>query len=137
DDDAARDSHSQQLRIWGSPWWVMSFGLACNCDVKHMQMLDVGEDGVSNGLRELLRVFGLLMGLSWEACFVTAVEDISEGHTKHQRTFIISGITLALGLVVVPAWALYILPKVLEAEEEEEARRNEVEEAYVYQGAVE
>lgn len=95
-----------------------------------------GENGVSKGLRELLRVFGLLMGLSWEACFVTAVEDISEGHSQHQRTFIVSGITLGLGMVVVPAWALYILPKVLEAEEEE-ARRSEIEEAYNYPGAQE
>lgn len=100
--------------------------------------------GVSKGLRELLRVFGLLMGLSWEACFVTAVEDISHGHLisipwiQHEQTFIISGLTLGLGMVVVPAWALYILPRVMEAEEEEEnARRGEFEEAYVYPGAAE
>merc|ERR1719238_1372839 len=62
----------------------------------------------------VLQVLGLLMGLSWEAAFGEAVEGI--GHRFEidvTRLEVQICITVLLCLMVLPAWAWYILPQAI------------------------
>jgi hypothetical protein len=65
---------------------------------------------VETGLRALLKTSALVMGLSWEATFTEAVTSIGSGFEVPERTFVHLGITFGLCVVVLPAWAMYILP---------------------------
>lgn len=75
------------------------------------------------GLRSLGVSFGLLVGLSWEITFDTAVENLEHRMVNAYHNHILGAFAktiLILGLcgVVLPAWRMYILPKALAAEEE-------------------
>lgn len=69
-------------------------------------------------LRDLLITFALLMGLSWEAAFTEAINGVGAAFPVHpslaSMSFDSSIVTVTLGLalcaVVLPAWALFILP---------------------------
>eukprot|EP00928_Gymnodinium_smaydae_P070154 TRINITY_DN54070_c0_g1_i1.p1 TRINITY_DN54070_c0_g1~~TRINITY_DN54070_c0_g1_i1.p1 ORF type:complete len:536 (-),score=68.16 TRINITY_DN54070_c0_g1_i1:41-1648(-) len=76
----------------------------------------MGGPGTENGLRALLKTFSLLMGLSWEACFNQGVTAIGLQYHGSEQTIVIVILTLATCSVVLPAWALYILPNTLDAD---------------------
>merc|ERR1719456_175139 len=71
--------------------------------------------GISDTANDaVLQALGLVMGLSWEAAFGEAVEGI--GHRFDidiTRLEVEIAITLLLCLMVLPAWAWYILPQAL------------------------
>merc|ERR1711972_600032 len=50
-------------------------------------------------------------GLSWEAAFTQAVAGVADLYDHHTKTLVDAAITSALCLLVLPAWALYILPR--------------------------
>jgi hypothetical protein len=64
----------------------------------------------------LISSFALLLGLSWESVFCTSIESISFGFEDRPALQIAweIGLTLFLCAIVIPAWVLYILPKVEE-----------------------
>jgi hypothetical protein len=67
-------------------------------------------------LRSLLKTCSLLMGLSWEACFNQGVHAVGleyEGSTQTVVIVVLSAVTCA---VVLPAWAMYILPHTVRGE---------------------
>jgi hypothetical protein len=69
------------------------------------------------GLRSVATSFALLVGLSWEATFDTAVESIEEkiveGEVLPEFVESLTNISLVAGLcsLVLPAWLFYILPQ--------------------------
>eukprot|EP00927_Polykrikos_kofoidii_P067467 TRINITY_DN6295_c0_g1_i2.p1 TRINITY_DN6295_c0_g1~~TRINITY_DN6295_c0_g1_i2.p1 ORF type:complete len:679 (+),score=95.37 TRINITY_DN6295_c0_g1_i2:295-2037(+) len=83
-------------------------------------MADRVDEHFEKGLRALLNSFALLMGLSWEATFAEAVESVgSTFEDIKTRTVVSVTITVGLCAVVLPAWALYILPCTSDCKEDE------------------
>lgn len=75
-------------------------------------------------LRRTITMFGLLMGLSWESTFNTAVEALGDGYEGATRVIFDAIITFGICLAVGPAWAMYILPHSTHAALEREATLN-------------
>lgn len=74
-------------------------------------------------LATLTLTVALVIGLSWEACFSTAVEAVGQVWGDY-GPYVDSGLSLLLCLIVVPAWAMFILTKGKEldfSENEEDA----------------
>lgn len=67
-------------------------------------------------LRRTIKMFGLLMGLSWESTFTSAVEAIGSDLEGKNRILFDAAVTSLICLAVLPAWAWYILPKTIEME---------------------
>merc|ERR1719327_587154 len=65
--------------------------------------------------RALISTMALLLGLAWEAVFTLAIESIS-GNYKNPAEYIYCelGLTFCLCGLVLPAWVMYIIPKVEE-----------------------
>ncbi|CAE8617309.1 unnamed protein product [Polarella glacialis] len=68
------------------------------------------------GLRHLMTAVGLMVGLSWEACFDMATEALGEGLSEeasfsHAGTYWMALLNLSLVAISYPAWRLYIMPK--------------------------
>merc|ERR1712014_346737 len=74
----------------------------------------VNNRGLEYGLRSLLKTCALLMGLSWEATFNQGVHAIGLKYEGSTRTLVIVLLTTATCLVVLPAWAMYIVPYTVE-----------------------
>jgi len=71
----------------------------------------VGHD-VSRFLKGSLTAVSLLVGLSWEHLFDTAIEQVAEmAEMKKGQQLIKVLISFLLVLVVLPAWMVFILPK--------------------------
>eukprot|EP00419_Tripos_fusus_P005664 CAMPEP_0172674514 /NCGR_PEP_ID=MMETSP1074-20121228/12775_1 /TAXON_ID=2916 /ORGANISM="Ceratium fusus, Strain PA161109" /LENGTH=516 /DNA_ID=CAMNT_0013491925 /DNA_START=1 /DNA_END=1551 /DNA_ORIENTATION=- len=64
-------------------------------------------------LRRLITMFALLMGLSWESAFTSAVHVIGEDFEGTARVLFDAVLTLGICLAVLPAWAWHILPKTI------------------------
>jgi hypothetical protein len=69
-------------------------------------------------LRRTITMFGLLMGLSWETTFTSAVAAIGTGLEGTHKVLLDACVTLLICLTVLPAWAWYILPKTIGATQE-------------------
>lgn len=67
---------------------------------------------LGGGFRQLNFTFALLMGLAWEETFEEAIISIAGVHPVPQSTFMYGGFSLGVDVLVLPAWALYILPQV-------------------------
>eukprot|EP00746_Dinoflagellata_sp_MGD_P164563 gnl/MRDRNA2_/MRDRNA2_93265_c0_seq1.p1 gnl/MRDRNA2_/MRDRNA2_93265_c0~~gnl/MRDRNA2_/MRDRNA2_93265_c0_seq1.p1 ORF type:complete len:552 (+),score=66.43 gnl/MRDRNA2_/MRDRNA2_93265_c0_seq1:90-1745(+) len=65
--------------------------------------------------RALMSTMALLLGLAWEAVFTLAIESIS-GNYKSPGEYIYCelGLTFCLCGLVLPAWVMYIIPRVEE-----------------------
>jgi len=63
--------------------------------------------------RALIEAFELLMGLSWESCFMTAVAGAtgSEFPNKYARVLASAKICGFLCVLIIPAWLWHILPR--------------------------
>lgn len=70
---------------------------------------DQSED--DRGYRALIRGCGLVLGLSWESAFDEAIKDLGRNfETETQRTLLTNSFAIAVCVVVLPAWKMYILP---------------------------
>jgi len=73
----------------------------------------------------MVQFFGLLLGLSWKAVFKEALSSLSmQWAAGPMRTLVDGGLSIALCLFVMPPWALYIIPPVLDIHEEAEAAQH-------------
>lgn len=81
------------------------------------------------GMRALMGAFGLLLGLSWEGAFDQAIEALGkELEGTPQRQFLVMvGMSMALCVVVLPAWAMYVLPAALEGKAHFSGKKKEEE----------
>merc|ERR1719203_2452650 len=68
-------------------------------------------EAIEDGCRALLKTFALLMGLSWEATFAEGVNAVSFVYPEDMRMYVVVSLSLLLCAIVLPAWALYIVPK--------------------------
>eukprot|EP00747_Dinoflagellata_sp_TGD_P103083 gnl/TRDRNA2_/TRDRNA2_168855_c0_seq4.p1 gnl/TRDRNA2_/TRDRNA2_168855_c0~~gnl/TRDRNA2_/TRDRNA2_168855_c0_seq4.p1 ORF type:complete len:543 (-),score=45.52 gnl/TRDRNA2_/TRDRNA2_168855_c0_seq4:142-1770(-) len=80
----------------------------------------VGMDKTTH--KAVRQVLGLLLGLSWEGAFAQAEEGLGDkfqdgGH----HMLAVVGLSLSMCLVVLPAWALFILPRSQSGDDELEA----------------
>lgn len=107
-DDANVDSRPMSMRlVMALIFSAMSFAAILSIDA----LADRSPPALEAGLRALLKTSGVVMGLSWEASFTQAEHSIGASFDFPIRTFVKIGITFGLCAVVLPAWALYILPK--------------------------
>lgn len=86
-------------------------------------LLDVLEDRGVLGrvtIESLVGAVGLLFGVSWKQCMSTAVAGIEALVSPDKKVFVSCAINVALLILVVPASAMYILPKMEQVEEERE-----------------
>lgn len=67
---------------------------------------------LAEGLRMLNYAAAILMGLAWEETFHEGIHIICADYPVPQSTLIDNALTFAINLLVLPAWALYILPQV-------------------------
>merc|ERR1712232_1112390 len=105
---------------------AMVFSFGCFMAIRIVDCFaDNASQGTEKGLRMLLSTFGIIMGLCWEACFTEAINGISEEFHGSKQVLVDVVLTLALSLVVVPAWSWYILTKVMENEGESEQGKDE------------
>jgi len=105
---------------------AMLFSVLCFAAIRIVDFFaDRMPPDTQKGLRQLLSTFGIVMGLTWEACFTEAIGGIAADYEGTAAVIADIGLTVALSVVVLPAWALYILPKVME--ENENAKDNEKE----------
>lgn len=71
---------------------------------------------LEKGLRSLVKMMALLMGLSWESTFAIGVEAFaSEVHSRY-HTLAINLVVLGMCALVLPAWAMYIVPHTQETQ---------------------
>lgn len=84
---------------------------------------------IQYGFRSLLKTCSLLMGLSWEATFNQGVHAIGAGYEGSTQTVVIVLLSAATCAIVLPAWALYILPKTTHEDFAEEFLQHDEEEA--------
>jgi hypothetical protein len=98
---------------------AMMYSVICFIAIRIVDFLadNTQDHHTVKGLRELLKVFGLVMGLGWEASFNVAIQEVANGLEGREHSLVVWGISVGLALVVTPAWALYVLPHVIEAEE--------------------
>eukprot|EP00930_Biecheleria_cincta_P007124 TRINITY_DN108276_c0_g1_i1.p1 TRINITY_DN108276_c0_g1~~TRINITY_DN108276_c0_g1_i1.p1 ORF type:complete len:552 (+),score=87.15 TRINITY_DN108276_c0_g1_i1:59-1714(+) len=80
---------------------VVIFLLRCCAD----QMI-----GERNSFQTLINAVGLLLGLTWEQAFDTAVQSTAEAFGEGQSRLVTGSTLFVFWLVVIPAWALYIRP---------------------------
>ena len=76
-------------------------------------------------LQQLFLASGLLIGLGWERSFDKAIELVvinGESYTNLGSVGVKVVLSVVLTLIVLPAWRWYIIPKILDLEEEEEER---------------
>ncbi|CAK0816694.1 unnamed protein product [Prorocentrum cordatum] len=105
---------------------AMVFSMACFMAIRIVDFFaDRASKSTQKGLRQLLSTFGIVMGLTWEACFTEAIDGITADYDGSYKTVLDFGITFSLCAVVLPAWAMYILPKVLEDEEQKKDKEKE------------
>merc|ERR1712060_705192 len=71
----------------------------------------VTDGGMEYGFRSLLKTCSLLMGLSWEACFNEGVHAIGLRYHGETQTLVVVLLSVVTCAVVLPAWAMYIVPK--------------------------
>jgi hypothetical protein len=97
---------------------AMIFSVGCFVAIRIVDCFaDRASRSTEKGLRQLLSTFGIVMGLTWEACFTEAIEGIAADYEGATATLVDFGFTFTLSAVVLPAWALYILPKVMAEDE--------------------
>merc|ERR1719379_2548721 len=76
-------------------------------------------EAASKAIDATIDALGILIGFSWEQSFDVAVDVISEDVDKYMpKTFARLLMSIALTLIVFPAWKGYILPTELELREE-------------------
>jgi len=98
---------------------AMIFSMGCFAAIRIVDFFaDRMTEQSEKGLRQLLSTFGIVMGLTWEACFTEAIDGIANDYEGASRIITDVGLTLVLSVVVLPAWALYILPKVMDENED-------------------
>lgn len=67
------------------------------------------EESVS--LRQLVRAFGMVLGLSWEGAFSEATMALSRNfEVPAHRIAMEEGLGMFICVVVLPAWGMYVLP---------------------------
>lgn len=102
---------------------AMIFSLVCFAAIRIVDCFaDNASRSTEKGLRQLLSTFGIVMGLTWEACFTQAIEGISSDFEETQAVLAEFVLTVTLSVVVLPAWALYILPKVMTEDGDEKKK---------------
>jgi len=95
--------------------FILIFGL----DTLHD--MDLTDRVAEAAIRKVIKAIGILIGFSWEESFhasVAAFAELSDGLLK--RTMVEFLLGLALAIIIVPAWRLYILQNVLRLTEGEE-----------------
>jgi len=77
----------------------------------------------TSALRSLMSAMGLLLGLAWEGAFGEAIEGIGRVYEDRPTTHlaVIDSLGLSLCAIVLPAWAMYILPVAMSTVSGEEA----------------
>eukprot|EP00670_Eutreptiella_braarudii_P017957 CAMPEP_0174351134 /NCGR_PEP_ID=MMETSP0811_2-20130205/8376_1 /TAXON_ID=73025 ORGANISM="Eutreptiella gymnastica-like, Strain CCMP1594" /NCGR_SAMPLE_ID=MMETSP0811_2 /ASSEMBLY_ACC=CAM_ASM_000667 /LENGTH=463 /DNA_ID=CAMNT_0015480041 /DNA_START=184 /DNA_END=1578 /DNA_ORIENTATION=+ len=61
--------------------------------------------------------FGIMVGFTWEQSFDAGIETIAEEFSEREKHWLQLLITMILALIVLPAWKMYILPKVVAGHE--------------------
>jgi len=83
----------------------------CDFVMVHLRGSSHTTDAARRGFRSVILAGGIVIGFSWEQAFDVALENISEmwvhGWERTSTLFL----SLAILLIVLPAWRLYILPK--------------------------
>jgi len=76
--------------------------------------LDATGDEIDTAIFTVILSFGIMVGFSWEVCFDTGIETISEEVFPEGAWREWSKLTMAvvLAAIALPAWRLYILPVV-------------------------
>mmetsp|Transcript_9122 Transcript_9122/g.22932 ORF Transcript_9122/g.22932 Transcript_9122/m.22932 type:complete len:641 (-) Transcript_9122:154-2076(-) len=75
---------------------------------------------VDRTLRTLITAFGVLVGFTWEHAFAAAVTDIAEHSNYHELVKLLCSCVLVAG--VFPAHSGYVVPKILQLQEENSKR---------------
>jgi len=94
--------------------FILIFGL------DYLHDLPITDSLAEAAIRKVIKAMGILIGFSWEESFhasVAAFAELTNG--LFQRTMVQFFLGLALAMIVVPAWRLYILQKVLRLTEDE------------------
>lgn len=68
-------------------------------------------------MRPVVLGLGLVVGFLWERVFDIALEAIAEEHHM-QEALVVTPISLAICIVVLPAWKWYVMPKAQQVEDE-------------------
>merc|ERR1719316_1150723 len=87
--------------------------------------LDATGSDADEAIRTIIEALGILVGFSWEQSFDTAVDSITERVTAMPPPITKLLMSLCLVAIVLPAWRIYILQRVLILEEEEMAKEDE------------
>lgn len=85
---------------------------------------DMQEGDDERALRSIISCLGVLVGFSWEGAFGKGVEVIAEltdSQSMWYPVFVRLAIALCIGIVVIPAWRMYILRALLKLEREHRA----------------
>jgi len=99
--------------------FILIFGL------DYLHDLKLTDSQAEEAIRKVIKAMGILIGFSWEESFhasVAAFAELSDGLL--QRTIVEFLLGLALAMIVVPAWRLYILQKVLQFTEDDMCDHN-------------
>eukprot|EP00667_Euglena_gracilis_P006001 EG_transcript_6046 len=77
--------------------------------------LDMTDADADDAIKTVILSFGIMVGFSWEKCFDSGMETISEellaqGNAQHWGKFLMAAVLVA---IVLPAWRAYILPRKL------------------------
>lgn len=69
----------------------------------------------ASALRALMSALGLLLGLSWEGAFSEALESLGREFADQPKMHLLlmNGMGAALCTIVLPGWAMYILPSAM------------------------
>jgi len=94
--------------------FILIFGL------DYLHDLPLTDSLAEAAIRKVIKAMGILIGFSWEESFHASVAAFAElTSSLFQRTMVQFFLGLALAMIVVPAWRLYILQKVLRLTEDE------------------
>lgn len=110
--------------------------MAVLCSIVSMLILiifDKLSDWLSSwgeGIRSVMTALVMLMGLAWQSVFVTAIKCRSHAEyagsgDEFKRAFHDFQIALFLCILIIPAWALYMLPKFEDGVEDSKANAAE------------
>jgi len=94
------------------------------CALAAIRVLDIIQDmGASfpRLLQNMINVFSVLIGLSWEMCFEHSLEELSE-ETVHPEAMKLI-FTVCAVAIVLPAWRMFIVRRVMHLERKHQERQ--------------
>mmetsp|Transcript_23279 Transcript_23279/g.42079 ORF Transcript_23279/g.42079 Transcript_23279/m.42079 type:complete len:518 (+) Transcript_23279:54-1607(+) len=88
-----------------------------------------GSAAIETSMTAVVKGLGLQMAFTWEQCFDVAVEDIADQFEDGMEMAFKSIASLAISIFVLPAFVLYIIPRIMKQEEKLGAEFEEAEDA--------